>query len=223
MMHYPVHDALDGVRPAADLTCREREAHAALKATIECVAEPVLAAPVPEISAHVMARVAAMQRQPSFARRAAAAGRDALDWLWRPRPLSLSLRPAYALGALAVLLAVPMLTPSGVTPSALPTPHVDAGAPTERPVYVQFRIEAMGASRVALAGSFTDWRPDHEMHQSAPGTWSILLPLPPGVHDYAFIVDGETWLADPHSHQVDDGFGGSNSRLALPALSGTSI
>jgi 1,4-alpha-glucan branching enzyme len=91
------------------------------------------------------------------------------------------------------------------------------GAAPSPQVYVQFRLEAAGASQVALAGSFTGWKPEFEMRESAPGVWSILLPLRPGIHDYAFIVDGERWVADPHALQVEDGFGGANSRIALPA------
>ncbi len=84
-------------------------------------------------------------------------------------------------------------------------------------VYVQFRLEAHGASRVALAGTFTGWQPEYELRETAPGTWSILVPLLPGIHDYAFVVNGTEWLADPHALQIDDGFGGVNSRIALPA------
>jgi hypothetical protein len=35
------------------------------------------------------------------------------------------------------------------------------------------------------------------------------------VHDYAFIVDGERWIADPMAPAVADGFGGLNSRIAV--------
>jgi hypothetical protein len=44
------------------------------------------------------------------------------------------------------------------------------------------------------------------------------VPLRPGVHDYAFVVDGERWVADPNAPQVDDSFGGTNSRISLPPI-----
>jgi 1,4-alpha-glucan branching enzyme len=81
--------------------------------------------------------------------------------------------------------------------------------------FVQFRFEAPDASQVQLAGSFTEWQAHHDMHQSAPGIWTITVPLSPGVHDYAFIVDGDRWTPDPYAPTVNDGFGGTNSRLAL--------
>jgi 1,4-alpha-glucan branching enzyme len=85
-------------------------------------------------------------------------------------------------------------------------------------VYVQFRLEAAGAHEVALAGTFTGWRPEVRLRQTAPGTWSAVVPLRPGVHDYAFVVDGRRWVADPHAPQVDDSFGGVNSRISLPPV-----
>ena len=49
----------------------------------------------------------------------------------------------------------------------------------------------------------------------APGVWTITVPLTQGVHDYAFVVDGRQWIPDPYAPRVDDGFGGTNSRLTL--------
>jgi hypothetical protein len=37
------------------------------------------------------------------------------------------------------------------------------------------------------------------------------------VHDYAFIIDGQRWVTDPYAAAVQDGFGGSNSRITLVA------
>jgi 1,4-alpha-glucan branching enzyme len=68
---------------------------------------------------------------------------------------------------------------------------------------------------VQLAGSFTNWEPRYELRQAAPGIWTITVPLTQGVHDYAFVVDGEQWVADPYAPQIGDGFGGTNNRLAL--------
>ena len=70
-------------------------------------------------------------------------------------------------------------------------------------------------SRVQLAGSFTNWERRYELHEMAPGLWSITVPLSLGVHDYSFLVDGEHWVPDPYASRVRDGFGGTNSRLTL--------
>ena len=62
---------------------------------------------------------------------------------------------------------------------------------------VQFRLQAPQASDVRLAGTFTNWQPQYELHEAAPGLWTITLPLPLGVHDYVFIVDGQQWGSRP--------------------------
>src|SRR5205807_2349217 len=45
----------------------------------------------------------------------------------------------------------------------------------------------------------------------------IALALPQGHHQYAFVVDGEQWVADPAAPGVDDGFGRRNSMVAVTA------
>jgi hypothetical protein len=47
--------------------------------------------------------------------------------------------------------------------------------------------------------------------------WSTTLALPVGQHQYAFVVDGRRWVADPAAPAVDDGFGRRNSVLAVTA------
>ena len=82
-------------------------------------------------------------------------------------------------------------------------------------VLVQFRLQAADASTVRLAGSFSNWQPQYDLHQTSPGIWTITLPLPRGVYDYAFVIDGQRWVPDPYAQTVDDGFGGTNSRIAI--------
>jgi hypothetical protein len=142
--------------------------------------------------------------------RAWSSARALLEGLWRPRQVSFGLRPAYAVAVAMVALLI-VVVPRGTGPD-----HAGADlAAAAPPVFVQFRLDAAGASNVMLAGSFTEWQPEYELVETQPGVWTVLVALQPGVHDYAFIVDGETWVADPAAPAVDDGFGGSNSRLAL--------
>ena len=132
--------------------------------------------------------------------------------LWTPRVVTFAFRPAYTLFAAAVLLLT----------AVVPNPWFSAAstmatqASGER-VYVQFRLQTSDATDVRLAGSFTDWQPQYQLHETAPGLWTVTLPLAPGVHDYAFIIDGHRWVTDPYAAAVQDGFGGSNSRMTLVA------
>jgi 1,4-alpha-glucan branching enzyme len=83
---------------------------------------------------------------------------------------------------------------------------------------VQFRIRVPDARSVQLAGTFTGWKPEYALQRSENGEWTALVPLRPGVHDYAFVVNGREWIADPNAPQVDDSFGGTNSRISLPPI-----
>jgi hypothetical protein len=163
------------------------------------------ARPSPDVRAAVMSRIEHLEpkapvQRPSLTTRL-------VRLLWLPREISI--RPAFALVGTAAVAALVVVLPSrGVTPQAssdISDPHV----------FVQFHLETAAAMRVQLAGSFTNWEPRYDLRQSAPGVWTISVPLTQGVHDYAFVVDGQQWVPDPHAPQIGDGFGGINSRLAL--------
>jgi len=70
------------------------------------------------------------------------------------------------------------------------------------------------ARQVLVAGSFNDWKP--ELTPLAPagdGRWVGDLTVPPGRHEYLFVVDGQ-WVTDPNAKEtVANPFGGKNSVL----------
>ncbi|MBV9109259.1 MAG: glycogen-binding domain-containing protein, partial [Gemmatimonadetes bacterium] len=142
-----------------------------------------------------------------------------LAWLWSPTPVRLTLRPAYA-AALVVLAAVGFVLsrPHRAAFVRAPLPPAAAAAQEAPPVYVQFRIRVPDAHSVAVAGTFTGWKPSVALKETSPDEWTALVPLRPGVHDYAFVIDGRRWMPDPNAPQVDDSFGGTNSRISLPPL-----
>jgi hypothetical protein len=133
--------------------------------------------------------------------------------LWTPRLIVFQLRPAYGLLAAAVLMLTAVV--AGDWSIGLRSGTVATTDPAVEQVYVQFRLQTGDASDVRLAGSFTHWQPAYQLHQTAPGVWTVTLPLTPGVHDYAFIVDGRRWVTDPFAPSIQDGFGGTNSRITL--------
>jgi hypothetical protein len=211
-MDRTLHDYIDGELARDELTAAQGDELESLEAAIRAVVSPLREAAAPDLSARVMARVAEIRREPSPGAWVGAAIRRSLDWVWAPRLVRL--RPAYALATLSVFAVFAVVA----SPPLAPSHDLQAvGDRAHDQVYVQFRLEASGASQVALVGSFTAWQPDYELRETAPGTWSILVPLRPGVYDYAFVVDGREWVADPHAFQIDDGFGGTNSRIALPS------
>ena len=63
---------------------------------------------------------------------------------------------------------------------------------------VNFQIVAEPGSAVYVAGTFNNWDPaQYKLRDYAKsGTCQVSLLLPPGRHEYKFIVDGE-WHVDP--------------------------
>ena len=121
------------------------------------------------------------------------------------------IRP-WVLGAVAAAAAVLLMT--------LPREsrvRVPVGAIARAPVHVRFVLYAPGAGRVAVAGTFNQWNADAAplAPTRRPGLWTATLPLSPGQHQYAFLVDGRHWVSDPTAPTVDDGFGRRNSVVAV--------
>jgi hypothetical protein len=200
LMNDRTHAYLDGELPREALTPHELSEALAFQDAVGGRLAALRDVPVPDLTARIMAQLPATPvevREPVWTRFAA--------WLWRPRTLSLQYRPAYLAAGLAFAGMATVVVPASVQNQAV--------APD---MYVQFRIEVPAASDVRLAGSFTGWRPELALHEVAPGVWTTLVPLQPGVHDYTFLVDGERWVVDPYATNVEDSFGGSNSRLFLP-------
>ena len=84
-------------------------------------------------------------------------------------------------------------------------------------VTVHFVLSAPDARAVSVAGTFNQWdaRATPLVRTGANGMWTATLELPPGQHQYAFVVDGVRWVPDPTAPAVDDGYGRRNSVLTL--------
>jgi hypothetical protein len=157
-------------------------------------------------SARVMARIADERPLPTT---------------WRDRVTAFARRPAvrWASGLAAATLALWVASgvlrkPASETPD-LKAPTLSAEADTTVPY--RFSIEAPGARRVCLVGDFNDWAVCEVplVRDEAAGTWSVQVELPPGRHEYMFVVD-EGWVTDPSAPlQVDDGFGNRNAVIFL--------
>jgi hypothetical protein len=78
-------------------------------------------------------------------------------------------------------------TPQGMTAAA------NAGVP------VVFALPAPDAESVALVGDFNGWDAGTTpLRRAALGSiWTVEVALPPGIHTYAFVVDGRKWIPDP--------------------------
>lgn len=94
--------------------------------------------------------------------------------------------------------------------------------PRGSPVYEAERAEGTlifevpGARRVDVVGDWTGWQPV-PMRLARDGRWVLDAPLPPGVHRFNLVVDGDRWIVPDGVTDVDDGFGG---RAGLLIVSG---
>lgn len=82
-----------------------------------------------------------------------------------------------------------------------------------------------GWSTLHVAGTFNGWPGTIDgggwalQHDAASDTWSGTFPIPPGDHQYKFVVNESSWIPDPTNPQsADDGFGGSNSVLEVEVV-----
>jgi hypothetical protein len=193
---------------------------------IQAAVSPLLRGKVPDVSRAVMEELRSL-RQPTVDRRGPSPLRllRALGHrLWQPWSFRVQVRPAWSLPLLAAtVIVIPRLL--SAPPQGTPIQNggtVMATALVHGQALVAFRLDAPGASSVRLAGDFTGWEAGPALTQVSPGIWSVAVPLDVGLHDYAFIVDDARWVQDPLAEHVDDGFGGSNSRVAVLPPAGSS-
>lgn len=86
----------------------------------------------------------------------------------------------------------------------------DAGAPART-----IRVRADDASRVEIAGDFTDWRPV-ALARDADGWWTATLPIASGTHQVNLRLDGTAWVVPPGLVPMADEFAGSVGLLTVP-------
>lgn len=62
---------------------------------------------------------------------------------------------------------------------------------------ITFSCRAPEAKAAFVAGTFNDWRADAmPLKRGSDGQWRATLQLPPGHHEFKFVVDGQ-WCCEP--------------------------
>ena len=133
---------------------------------------------------------------------------------------------AVAAGIAALVVLGSVLTRIEAPPAMSPdlpalhrAPAVAAAELAHDTVYVvRFVFVAPDAKRVTLVGDFNNW--DRTTTRLTPagttGVWTATVPLSAGRYQYAFIVDGTRWTADPTaSITVKDDFGATTSLVTV--------
>ena len=87
---------------------------------------------------------------------------------------------------------------------------------------VRFEVKAKPGSDVFLSGSFNDWDKEAKrmIDKEGAGNYSATLFLPPGTHEYKFVING-VWQSDPRCPSwVANEHGTLNSVVMIDAPAG---
>ncbi|HAA05274.1 MAG TPA: hypothetical protein DCE18_18180 [Syntrophobacteraceae bacterium] len=112
--------------------------------------------------------------------------------------------------AIMIIALLCLLVPWGCAPS-LRQNEVESRGSLVRFVYVNPKAQS-----VCVSGSFNHWSDESHCLRRDGSTWSLVLSLPEGRYTYGFVIDGNTWEADPGATLSEgDGFGKTNSVLTV--------
>lgn len=140
----------------------------------------------------------------------------AVTWLVTPRPVRIPPLAGLAAAAAIVLGAVAVSIPRHPVGSA--ASELAAAQSANGARLIQFVLVAPEAEHVSLVGDFNDWRRDATplTPTASGGVWTVAVPLSPGQHQYAFVVDGTQWMADPAApRETGDDFGAPSSLITV--------
>jgi len=150
--------------------------------------------------------------------------RRGAGWRWLVEPRALPLSPALGAALAAGLVGIGAFlghmqndrggqNPTGRSPTVAPQPPL-----ASHDTIIKFVLVAPHAATVSVVGDFNDWDAQATPMKRTPtgGTWSVAIPLRPGRHVYAFVVNGANggtqWVADPMAPLApEDGLGAPNS------------
>ena len=88
--------------------------------------------------------------------------------------------------------------------------------------FTRLVIRADDASRVDVAGDFTNWKPI-ATHRAPNGVWYVDLRIAPGQYRYAFRVNGSEWRVPEGVTAVNDDLGGKSAWLVVSAPRDTTL
>lgn len=209
---------MDPPEEAAFLAHLSEAEHAELQATDAALSAleqlPQLAVPAGLVN-RVMAKIPPPRPSALARLRAWMERRPLLGWEFAGAALTAS-----------VLFAVLSPLSPQVAGTALSTARSSLGSPLSQAAHapagesnaLRFSLYAPQAGSVTLIGDFNGWGSTTELRLEPTdnGTWSVVVPLPSGRYQYAFLVDGQRWVTDPRAEQqVSDDFGRQNAVVTI--------
>jgi hypothetical protein len=128
----------------------------------------------------------------------------AASW-WRT-PITVRVSPIAALALAASVAGIAIVGGLAARPRAADSRVVAAQRVPDTVHVVRF-VFVGDARSVALVGDFNAWQTGATpLVPAGSRSWSVSLTLPRGRYEYAFIVDGKRWEADPFAPASADEF-----------------
>src|SRR5689334_3522242 len=140
------------------------------------------------------------------------------SWWTTPRPIMRTPLMSTLLmsGFAAIIAAAALMMPRS-------RPATSAPALASDTLYVvKFVYVDSTAKGIAVAGDFNGWASSATplVARDGTGMWTATVVMPAGRHEYAFLVDGKRWVADPSALSMRDEFGTPVSMVMLGAGDG---
>jgi 1,4-alpha-glucan branching enzyme len=109
-------------------------------------------------------------------------------------------------------------TASGMATGEFPVQYATAtsgAAAAEAAVPTQFVFDGKAKS-VSLVGEFNGWaQGTTPLTRLENGLWTVTVPLAPGRHVYAFVIDGTLVVADPRAPKAGDADYGQEGSVVM--------
>lgn len=124
---------------------------------------------------------------------------------WGRVAVGAGLVAAAAIGGFVVRGRMTSPAPTRVATTSVTSAALSADRASD-PIVEQFVFKSPNARRVALIGDFNRWNPSAKpMTRSSDGElWSVSVPMMPGRHVYAFMVDDSLLVLDPRAPKSRD-------------------
>ena len=163
----------------------------------------VMPASDPRMRAAILARVRGRRQAP---------WRATLAWAWQSS-VPLLAAATLAVAAVGIGYTGRVLVEPATTIADVPAPVVTPGVSLVSndvhavpPVPTQFILQQPGANRVRLVGDFNGWGATAIELRDATrsGAWEVTVPLPPGRHTFAYLVNDSLFVLDPRMPKTTD-------------------
>lgn len=179
--------------------------------------EAPAAVPDPRAVGRVLSVVWASPR-PSLLRRLVDAWRvPALSGLGASAVAALALVAGFfTRGAIGERPSAEPMTAAGPQTAEYPVQFAASTTGESAAVLTQFVLDDATAARVALVGDFNDWDGQATpLTRLESGVWTVSVPLVPGRHVYAFLIDDTLLKADPRAPKAGDADYGQEGSVVM--------